>query len=346
MRVNEINPMIPDPVEARRSTSGAAVRFAYGAGIIALGLYLIWYFGRGFLFLEGTGLVTAPLHVVSTPYLSKIEHINVAPGIPVNEGDILATVRSPQLEQDINALDRILVDQSQKEADLRIRYRIAKATSETADSRLAVVNEAYARLDGAGSAAASLGYRMDVSRERSQAYMQKAQAQAEAEEIQAQLDRFEVNRRFIKSKIQQLEKDFDDGHVKSPVDGLIGNRVARDGEIIRPGDTIAEVYDTSDTYIVWHVPSFNIRQPKVADPVFIHHGQRVIPGYVFEIKQIAEVAAEHTQSVLRGSTQHQVILVRARFGRVNLPINAPVIVRMNYSEWLDHAMQRLVEFLP
>jgi HlyD family secretion protein len=346
MRVNEINPMIPDPVAGRRSTSGAALRFAYGAGIIALGLYLAWYFGRGFLFLEGTGVVSAPLHVVSTPYLSKIDHINVAPGISVYEGDILATVRSPQLEQDINALDRILVDQSHKEADLRIRYRIAKATSETADARMAVANEAYARLEAGGSAAASLTYRMDVSRERSQAHMQKVQAQAEAEEIQAQLDLFAVNRRFVKAKIDRLREDFDEGYVRSPVDGLIGNRVARDGEIIRPGDTIAEVYDTSDIYVVWHVPSFNIRQPKVADPVYIHHGQRVIQGYVFEIKQIAEAAPEAVQSVLRGSTQHQVILVRARFGRMGLPLNAPVIVRMNYSFWLDTAVQRVFEFLP
>ncbi len=342
MQLNAIDPRIPDPVESRRAASGFAVRFAYGLGIIVLAATLLWHFGRGFLFLEGTGVVSAPVHDISTPYLSRVEYVNVVPGIVVTAGDLLARIKSPQLDREINEIERALVEQSQKEADLRVRFRMAKATSQSASDRLAMANEAYQRLDGKNSEAASLGYRMDVYRERSQAMAQKAQAEAEIDEIQAQLDRFELNRRFLKGKIAALEADFDDGKIIAPIGGLIGNTIAHTGEIIKPGDTIAEIYDLSEFYIVWHIPAFGIKQPKIADPVFIHYGPKVLPGYIFEIKQIAEAAAEPSQSVLREKQPQQIIIVKTIAKQPDLPIHAAVTVRMNYSSWLDALIGRLL----
>lgn len=344
MPLHDITTAIPDPVETRRAASGFAIRFLYGAGIVGLAFYLLWYFGRVFIFLEGTGFVSAPLYEISTPYLSRVDHMNVAPGIVVSTDDLIATIRSPQLDKEINDIDRILVEQSQREADLKIRYRIAKATSQSASDRLLMANEAFQRLEGKNGEAASLTYRMDVYRERSQAMAQKSQADAEIEEIQAQLDRFEVNRRFLKSKIAQLEKDFDEGQVKAPIGGLIGNTIAHMGEIIKPGDVIAEIYDLSEFYIVWHIPAFGIKQPKVADPVYVHYGQKVLPGYIFEIKQIAESAPDAAQSILRAPVRQQIIWVKTISKNPDLPIHAPVTVRMNYSSALDAFVSRLVGF--
>lgn len=342
MRLNEIYPMIPNPVETRRAASGFAVRLAYGVGLLLLGATLLWHFGRGFVFLEGTGLVSAPVHEISTPYLSRVEYLNVVPGIVVTSGDLLARIKSPQLDREINEIERVLVEQSQKEADLRVRYRIAKATSQSSTDRLAMANEAFQRLDGKNTESASIGYRMDVYRERSQAMAQKSQAEAEIEEIQAQLDRFEINNRFLRRKIAALESDFDEGLIKAPIGGLIGNTIAHIGEIIKPGDTIAEIYDLSEFYIVWHIPAFGIKQPKIADPVYIHYGQKVLPGYVFEIKQIAEMAAGSAQSILREKQPQQIILVKPIAKQPDLPMNAPVTVRMNYSSWIDALIARLV----
>lgn len=96
-----IHPLMSDPVDARRSRSSVAIRIAYGAGVIELGLYIIWYFSRAILFLEGTGVVVAPMHEISTPYLPRVDYLNVAPGIKVATQDVLAIIKSPQLDQDI-----------------------------------------------------------------------------------------------------------------------------------------------------------------------------------------------------------------------------------------------------
>ena len=150
--------------------------------------------------------------------------------------------------------------------------------------------------------------------------------------------------RFLKSKIAQLEKDFDEGQVKAPIGGLIGNTIAHMGEIIKPGDVIAEIYDLSEFYIVWHIPAFGIKQPKVADPVYVHYGQKVLPGYIFEIKQIAEPAPDAAQSILRAPVRQQIIWVKTISKNPDLPIHAPVTVRMNYSSALDAFVSRLVGF--
>lgn len=328
-------PRAPHPVRDRRARSGLLVRLVYGLGVMAVGVYIAWYFGRSLLFLEGAGIVTAPVYDVSTPYLSQVVHMNVSSGIAVEEGDLIATVTSPQLDREINEFDRMLMEQSEKEADLRIRLRIASATLDLARKNVELTEEAFARLDGENTGVTSLGYRMDVYRERSAARMQEAQAEAEEDEVRKQLDRFADNRHNIRVKVQALLQSFDKGQVKASVDGIIGNDLIHAGEVVKPGDRIAEIYDISESYILWHLPAFSLREPQVADEVYVHYGSKILPGYVFEIQQIAQQAPDINQSVLRERPQQQVVVVKLVSGEVQLPINAQVTVRMNYSEWIE-----------
>lgn len=125
------------------------------------------------------------------------------------------------------------------------------------------------------------------------------------------------------------------------MDGIIGNDLIHAGEVVKPGDRIAEIYDISESYILWHLPAFNLREPRVADEVYVHHGSRILPAYVYEIQQIAQQASSLNQSVLREKPQQQVVLVKLMSDQVQLPINAQVTVRMNYSEWLEDVMRKL-----
>lgn len=334
-------PLAPHPVRGRRTRSGLAVRIVYGAGVVAVGCYFAWYFGRALLFLEGAGQVTAPVYEVSTPYLSQVTHMNVTAGIAVEEGDLIATLVSPQLDREINELDRVLVEQSQIEANLRIRLRVALATLDLAHRSVELAEEAFNRLGDGSAGNTSLSYRMDVYRERGLARLQEAQTEAEADEVKKQLDRLESNRREIRIKIRSLRDAFDKGRVKAQVDGIIGNDLVHTGEVVKPGDRIAEIYDVSESYILWHLPAFSLRQPQVADEVYVHFGSRIIPAYVYEVQQIAEQAPGLNQSLLRERQQQQVVLVKLFSGQSQLPINAQVTVRMNYNEWLETLARKL-----
>ena len=343
---NEQLPLAPHPVRDRRARSGIVVRLVYGLGVLAVGLYFAWYFGRSLLFLEGAGIVAAPVYNVSTPYLSQIVHMNVTPGIEVSEGDLITTVTSPDLDREVNDLDRMMVEQSQKEADLRIRLRIARATLDLARNQVALAEEAFKRLDPTGSGVTSLSYRMDVYRERSIAALQQAQAEAEADEVQKQLERFAGNRRDINIKKHALLATFNDGQIRAQVDGIVGIDLAHTGEVIKPGDQIAGIYDISESYIQWHLPSFSLREPRGAEEVYIHYGSKILPGYIYEIQHIAEQAPSLNQSMLREKQQQQVVLVKLLSDQVQLPINAQVIVRMNYSDIVESLTKKLFGGIP
>jgi len=334
-------PLAPHPVRARRARSGLLVRLVYGAGVLAVASYFAWYFGREFLFLEGAGTVTAPVYDVSTAYLSQVVHMNVASGVAVEKGDLIATLKSPQIEREVDDLDRLLVEQSQKEADLKIRLRVSAATVDLLRKNVELADEAFSRLDPSNSGVTSLSYRMDVYRERSAAGLQLAQAEAEAAEVRKQLDLFAANRRDIRIRKHELLAAFDEGHVKAQVDGIIGTDVVHVGEVIKPGDRIAEIYDVSEAYILWHLPPFSLREPQVAEEVYVHYGSEVLPAYVYEIQQIAQQAPGINQSLLREKPQQQVVLVRPMPGQRQLPINAQVTVRMNYSDLLEAMASRL-----
>jgi hypothetical protein len=135
-----------------------------------------------------------------------------------------------------------------------------------------------------------------------------------------------------------MSHDFNNGYVSSSIAGVVGTKIAHSGEIVRPGDTIAEIYDMSELYIIWHIPAFYLKMPHIGDGVYVQYGQNIFPAYVYEIKNIAEPANETNQSILRDKQQQQIIYVKLKDRSSLLPINAPVTIRMNYNHILDRLM--------
>ena len=68
VKINRLDPNVPDPVESRRRAAGRLVRFAYATVVFGVLGFFVIYFGAPFVYLTGPGTVTAPRHVVSLPY--------------------------------------------------------------------------------------------------------------------------------------------------------------------------------------------------------------------------------------------------------------------------------------
>lgn len=328
-----------DPVQARRSRGGAIVRFLYGAGVIALIAYLLWAGGRSLLFLEGPGYVSAPKYVASTPYLSQVTHMNVSPGVEVEAGDIVAFTTSPQVERERTELLRLQLEQANREGELRIRLRIASATLAASKERLRFADESTARTDGSHSVSTS--FKLELLRERSNAILLNAQAEAEAQEIRLELDRSRTHMAEMQERIERLDRDFAKGVVTSPVAGIVGLAIAHDGQVVSPGQTIAEIFDVGASYIDWHVPSFRVLSPATGDIVFIYQGRRFVRGYVWEILHLAEADRSQNESLLRPARVKQVVRVKTLRENEDLPLHAEVTVRMNYFHFVDGLLQRI-----
>ena len=332
-----------DPVERRRSRSGAFIRFVYAAGVLALAGYLAWAGGRSLVFLEGPGYVEAPKYLASTPYLSRITHMNVTSGVHVEIGDVLAFSTSPQVERERTELLRLELDQANREGELKIRLRVASATLAASQERLRFADEIFAKADHHPTVSTS--YRIDVFKERSEALLLNSQAEAEVQEIRLQLDRIKTHTDEMRRRLDQLDKDFAGGVVVSPVAGIVGLGIAHDGQVISPGQPIAEIYDVSESYIDWHVPSFRLFFPALGDVVFIYQGRSFVPGYVWEILNLADTDRSQNESLLRSPQVKQVVRVKTLHHEATLPLHAEVVVRMNYFHWLDAVLKRIEGWL-
>src|SRR5262249_23322027 len=65
VKINRLDPNVPDPVESRRRAAGRLVRFAYATVVFGVLAFFVIYFGAPLVYLSGPGTVTAPRHVIS-----------------------------------------------------------------------------------------------------------------------------------------------------------------------------------------------------------------------------------------------------------------------------------------
>jgi multidrug efflux pump subunit AcrA (membrane-fusion protein) len=160
VKINRLDPNVPDPVESRRRAAGRVVRFAYTIIVFGVLGFFVVYFGAPFVYLSGPGTVTAPRHVVSLPYTVQITQMNVQPGVTVKAGDEIAQVLSPEQDRIVATYMQALADITGRTAELRIKARVAQDLLEASRSYQLVTQEAVERLGV--MTAATVTFRMEV----------------------------------------------------------------------------------------------------------------------------------------------------------------------------------------
>jgi len=110
VKINRLDPNVPDPVESRRRAAGRLVRFAYTIVVFGVLGFFIIYFGAPFVYLGGPGTVTSPRYVVSLPYTVQVNRMNLVAGATVKAGDEIADVLSPEQDSIVATYMRALAD--------------------------------------------------------------------------------------------------------------------------------------------------------------------------------------------------------------------------------------------
>lgn len=344
--LNRLDPNVPDPIESRRRTAGRFVRMVYGTGVFGLLAVVIVYFGAPLVFLGGPGIVSAPRQLVSLPYVVQVTDTHVAPGDKISAGDEIAQVRSPQQDEIVATYMRALADLAGREAELRIRARVARDSLEATRSYLRLTEEAVKRLEAApSSASVSLSYQIEVLSARAQALKAVASQEAEAAEASIQIESLSAFRQRLQQHLDQTEREFADGRVVAPIAGIVSRRFARIGQSLVAGTAIAEIFDTTDIYVDWYVPNHRLVDPMVGDDVFVLFGNRRILGVIAEILPVSDVlGAEQTVGQPAGQSA-QIARVRFSPGAVTPALNATVDVHMYYTGVAARAAAALVDFL-
>jgi hypothetical protein len=108
VKINRLDPNIPDPVESRRRAAGRVVRFAYAMVVFGVLAFFIVYFGAPFVYLGGPGTVSSDRYVVSLPYTVQVSKMHLVPGAAVKAGAEIAEVVSPEQDSIVATYMRAL----------------------------------------------------------------------------------------------------------------------------------------------------------------------------------------------------------------------------------------------
>ncbi len=343
--LNRLDPMLPDPVESRRRAAGRFVRIVYGTCVFGLLLFFVIYFGGPLVFLGGSGIVSAPRQVVSLPVTVQVVSLRVEPGDTVAKGAEIAVIRSPQRDETISNYMRGLVDLAGREAELRIRERVARESLPAARAYLELTEEAVNRVEAATSGGMSLNYRLDIRNARAQALKAVASQEAEAAETSAQIETLSGLRQGLQERLDEAERNFAGGRVVAPIAGIVSRRLARAGQSLVAGAAIAEIYDTTGIYVDWYIPNRRLVEPRAGNPVFVVYGNRRITGTIEEILPVSDMLGPPDALAQSQRQSAQIARIRLSPDTPPPPLRADVTIHMYYSSAIGRAADALVDFL-
>ena len=228
VKINRLDPNVPDPVESRRRAAGRVVRFAYTIIVFGVLGFFVVYLGAPFVYLSGPGTVTAPRHVVSLPYTVQITQMNVQPGVTVQAGDEIAQVLSPEQDRIVATYMQALADITGRTAELRIKARVAQDLLEASRSYQLVTQEAVERLGV--MTAATVTFRMEVLREYASARKAVVSAEAEVSESTVQLASLDEFIKQLRGHLDDVQRHFSHGRVFTPAAGIVSTGLADVGQ--------------------------------------------------------------------------------------------------------------------
>ena len=341
VKINRLDPNVPDPVESRRRAAGRLVRFVYSIIVFGVLGFFVVYFGAPLVFLSGPGTVTSRRFVVSLPYTVQVSQMNLVPGATVKAGEEIAQVLSPEQDSIVATYMRALADIAGRMAELRIKARVAQESLEAVRSYMSVTEEAVKRVDA--MSAATVTFRMEVLRERAAASRALVSQEAEVAESTIQLATLDEFVRQLRGRLDEVESHFGHGKVFAPRAGIVSTGLADVGQSLTAGTPIAEILDPTDIFVDWHISNVRLIDPKVGNEVFVLFGNRRIPGKIAQILPVSGVFAGTPQQLLaRDRPATQIARIRFNPDTSPPPLNTTVDVRMHYTSISAHVATWLV----
>jgi HlyD family secretion protein len=329
IKINRLDPNVPDPVESRRRVAGRLVRFVYAIIVFGVLGFFVVYFGAPLVFLSGPGTVTSRRYVVSL-HTVQVSQMNLVPGATVKAGGEIAQVVSPEQDSIVATYMRALADIAGR-TELRIRARVAQDLLEAARAYQLVTQEAVERL-GVMSAS-TVTFRMEVLREYASARKALVSQETEVAESTIQLASLDEFIKQLRRRLDEVESHFGHGKVFAPMSGIVSTALADVGQSLTAGTPIAEILDPTDIFVDWYIPNERLIDPTIGNEVFVLFGNRRIPGKIAQILPVSGVYAGTQQLQLLARDRPATQIARIRFDpdASPPPLNSTVEVRMHYT---------------
>lgn len=282
-------------------------RYFYLACVIAVFAYLGNIFFGHLLWLRAEGLILADRVIVASPYSVQVTKVMVRPGQQVRQGEVLAMVTSPQIMESMATLTSKAAETTARQAELAIKLEVANAVMKTADERL---KEAEAQLKKVNTSRASLGFVSDafaanVQKDRYFAMQEKVSREAERRGTIQQLSQLDVSLEEARAALHQLRVSYNNGVIEAPSDGTVGPKTSVQGDVLRPGDNLMELY-VGKKYALVYLETGTLYDVNIGDRVKVADGFKQTAGTVTEIQPLTVPLPAEFQRAFRPPSRGQV----------------------------------------
>ena len=282
-------------------------RYFYVSALAGVFIYLSNIFFGHLLWLRAEGLVVSDYVIVASPYAVQVTKMMVQPGQQVKQGAVLAKVSSPQIMEAMATLTSKAPETTARQAELAIKLEVANAVLKTADERL---KETEAQLRKVNTSRASLGFVSDafaanVQKDRYFAMQEKVSREAERHGAIQQLAQLDVSLEEARAALAQLRLSYNNGVIEAPSDGTVGSKTAIQGDVLRPGDNLMQLF-VGKKYALVYLETGALYEVKLGDRVNVADGFKQTMGAISEIQPLTVPLPAEFQRAFRPPSRGQV----------------------------------------
>jgi membrane fusion protein YbhG len=256
---------------------------------------------------------------ISSKIEGKIIEITVREGDPVEAGQLLARIWSPQDEAQVDAQRANVVNAQRRleEAESAGPARVSLAEANLAASRAELVRweaelqqaetdaKRYPPLAESGAVAQQAANqqetRMKIARASTEASRKQVlAAQASLDQAKAQLAQIATAKASLASsraELRRFEANVSDLTIRAPIAGTILTRTAEPGRVVQPGQTILTMVDLHKLYLRGFIPEGNVGKVKVGQQAQVYldsNPKEAVPAEVIRIDPQVMFTPENT----------------------------------------------------
>lgn len=292
-----------------RASSTNLGRWVY-LGLV--GWLVLWLLDTAFghyVYLRAEGMITQDKHVVAISNIATVESLHVEEGQEVSKGEPLAKVTSFPIVQQIANLSTKLTDIRARQLELKARRSVLHTILPVAKKRV----EAMERLRSNEESAISRGLTTtrklnELLQDEFASVLDSEKMQAEVGTIDDQLSELEAMAARLSQSLDQIERAYEDGVIRSPVDGRVVNIKASLGSVVSVDDSLMEVL-TGEPYVLAYIKPGTLYSIHGGETVTLRYGLSTVEGQVAAILPFSAKLPNEFQRTFRPQERSQIVRI-------------------------------------
>lgn len=247
---------------------------------IAWGIY--WFSYSRFIEDTEDAYVKADNVTVSPKVGGYVEEVFVGDNQLVKKGDALvrldrrqyqavqdrATASIASLHADLDRIQALITQEEAQLAQTRAQQQVSRVAARHAEEEL----KRYAPLGSTGATTEEQLAQLKATRDQADAQLGAADASVKAaqgrlEESRAQLEGTRAQVKAAEADLRRSKLDLDDTVLRSTLDGRVGDRGVRVGQLVQPGTRMMTIVPVSDLYVVANFKETQLGRMRVGQPV-------------------------------------------------------------------------------